>query len=74
MPTASSAKAKTTKRATAAGPDAIKLLKDDHDAAEALFEQFEKAKGADRKKKIADNSKSFEDMERTFRKWLKSVH
>ena len=35
-------------------PDAIKLLKADHDEAEALFEQFEKSRSSDKKKKIAD--------------------
>jgi hypothetical protein len=39
---------------SAKGPDAIKLLKQDHAEAEDLFEKFEKAKGADRKKAIAD--------------------
>ena len=34
---------------TAKAPDAIALLKADHDAVAALFEQFESAKGAERK-------------------------
>ncbi len=51
---ASASKTKTkSPPAKAKGPDAIKLLKDDHDEAEALFEQFEKARSPDKKKKIA---------------------
>ena len=34
--------------------DAIAMLKEDHRKVEDLFEQFEKARGDDRKKKIAD--------------------
>jgi hypothetical protein len=53
--TAASSKSPAKSRSTSAkGPDAIKLLKADHDEAEALFEKFEKARGADRKKAIAD--------------------
>ena len=39
-PSKSAAKSKTT---SAKGPNAIKLLKTDHDEAAALFEKFEKA-------------------------------
>jgi hemerythrin superfamily protein len=46
--------AKTRSRTGTTGPDAIKLLKADHDEAEAVFEQFEKAKSPDRKKALAD--------------------
>ncbi len=34
-------------------PDAIAILKADHRLVEELFEQFEKASGGDRKKKLA---------------------
>ena len=34
--------------------DAVKLLKDDHKKVKDLFRQFEKARGADRKKSIAE--------------------
>jgi hypothetical protein len=51
---ASKSASKLKSASTAKGPDAIKLLKADHDEAEELFDKFEKAKGADRKKAIAD--------------------
>lgn len=35
-------------------PDAIALLKQDHRTVEDLFEQFENAKGAERKRKLAE--------------------
>ena len=57
MATATTASTKgvaKSKTPSAKRPDAIKLLKQDHDEAEELFEKFEKAKGADRKKVIAD--------------------
>ena len=58
MPTAaprSTTKTATRKKAAStAAPDAIKLLKADHDEAEALFEQFEKSRSPDKKKQIAD--------------------
>jgi hemerythrin superfamily protein len=58
MPTAAprSTNKTTTRKKTAstATPDAIKLLKADHDEAEALFEQFEKSRSPDKKKQIAD--------------------
>jgi hemerythrin superfamily protein len=47
-------KAPAKKTGSAATPDAIKLLKADHDEAEALFEQFEKSRSPDKKKQIAD--------------------
>src|SRR5215211_1970579 len=36
--------------------DAVKLLKDDHKKVKDLFRQFEKARSADRKKKIAEEA------------------
>jgi len=58
MPTATprgpAVKTSTKKATSGATPDAIKLLKADHDEAEALFEQFEKSRSADKKKQIAD--------------------
>jgi hypothetical protein len=45
---------KSATKTPAKGPDAIKLLKADHDEAAALFKQFEAAKAASRKKAIAD--------------------
>src|SRR6476659_7151795 len=36
--------------------DAVKLLKDDHKKVKDLFRQFEKARSADRKKKIAQEA------------------
>ena len=36
--------------------DAVKLLKDDHKKVKDLFRQFEKARTADRKKKIAEEA------------------
>jgi hemerythrin-like domain-containing protein len=36
--------------------DAVKLLKEDHKKVKDLFRQFEKARSADRKKKIADEA------------------
>ena len=36
--------------------DAVKLLKDDHKQVKDLFRQFEKARSADRKKKIAEEA------------------
>jgi len=44
----------STKKSNSAAPNAIQLLKADHDEAEALFEQFEKSRSADKKKQIAD--------------------
>src|SRR3954447_15611986 len=42
---------------TRGGPvDAVKLLKDDHKKVKDLFRQFEKARTADRKKKIAEEA------------------
>jgi hemerythrin-like domain-containing protein len=43
-------------RAEGAPVDAVKLLKDDHKKVKDLFRQFEKARSADRKKKIADEA------------------
>jgi hemerythrin-like domain-containing protein len=36
--------------------DAVKMLKDDHKKVKDLFRQFEKARSADRKKKIAEEA------------------
>lgn len=45
-------KSKSTSRANA--PDAIKLLKDDHDQVEAWFDQFEETNSGSKKQKLAD--------------------
>jgi hemerythrin superfamily protein len=42
------------KRASAAGPDVIKLLKDDHRQVETWFEEFENTNSASKKQKLAD--------------------
>lgn len=42
------------RRATARGPDAIKLLKDDHKQVLGWFSDFEKTNSASRKQKLAD--------------------
>jgi hemerythrin superfamily protein len=47
-------KAAASKPASGKGPDAVALLKADHRAVEKLFGQFEKAKGDDRRKALAD--------------------
>jgi len=44
----------STKKTNSSAPNAIQLLKADHDEAEALFEQFEKSRSPDKKKQIAD--------------------
>jgi hypothetical protein len=44
----------TKKRATAPGPDAIKLLKDDHRQVETWFEEFDNTNSASKKQKLAD--------------------
>jgi hemerythrin superfamily protein len=56
MPTVATKTAAPRKKtaSSSTAPDAIKLLKADHDEADALFEQFEKTKSADKKKTIAD--------------------
>src|SRR5947207_10396979 len=41
---------------TGGNVDAVKLLKDDHKKVKDLFRQFEKARSADRKKKIAEEA------------------
>ena len=41
-------------RAAPRGPDAIKLLKDDHKQVEAWFEDFEKTNSASKKQKLAN--------------------
>jgi hemerythrin superfamily protein len=53
-PRSTAAKTKTRAAATTKTLDAIKLLKTDHDEAEALFEQFAKSRSPDKKKQIAD--------------------
>ena len=42
----------------AKNPDAIALLKADHRAVEDLFEQFEKARSADKKKALAKETEA----------------
>jgi hemerythrin superfamily protein len=42
------------KRASAPGPDVIKLLKDDHRQVETWFEEFENTNSASKKQKLAD--------------------
>lgn len=50
----SAKKAKSAANGRAKAPDAIALLKEDHRAVEALFEEFESAKGGRAKQKIAN--------------------
>jgi hemerythrin superfamily protein len=51
--TQSDSRARTAKNARAASPDAIALLKADHDEVEAWFDDFEKTKSDAKKQKLA---------------------
>lgn len=49
-----SPRSRSTRRASSRKPDALRMLKDDHQRVQTLFERFERARGADQKEKLAE--------------------
>lgn len=49
-----SPRSRSSRRAAARKPDAIRMLKEDHQRVSALFERFERARGEDQKQKLAE--------------------
>jgi hemerythrin superfamily protein len=54
MPTQAASRTATSPRRRAPSPDAIQLLRADHRKVQGLFDQFEKARGDNRKKALAE--------------------